>query len=757
MAHSTKFSANKVALYAALQDVQGTAQAIADTNAVIAVNLTYDANITSKDEQINGGNYGRNSVTSITDLFSEVSFDTYVPKLGSFAGKRYAITEAATAKVLTALTSTQTFTLAGITVVAKTSGATAAQVVSEFLNYYNGGLASQPHTTMSGTPSALYNALGIFETPDTIRFIAVTSASDVTDLTVTGANASLVSLTVTQGSAFTGSGLPIAPLMEASNFFQDIATRQGIDEILDAQYALARVKAQEGITNTNQARNALVNAIRVGKQIQALELGSAAENTAVDTVVTDLTALQVVTDTIHTSLTTTSADVGTIYAAMAASAAAEDYTTLVADLKVDTLYTKDLFTKYRTLFSGGLVTGETVTVLGLTYTAIGAVTPATIVAALVAGAVGQVTGTLTANWTLSVSAQNASELIAVKSTAAVEADLVTATPVIVSAVGLLANTIVPPYNYNIAIANANLVTYLSNITALTNSNASVNTAFNSLKVKLIDYFVDSKDMLETLEGIVTSATPETVYSNITAANTTVAAGGFTSASLQPTLYKVTFTNAIASPDTATLHVRKSSPDLVGEQKTFIVRDAVATVDLNIAIGERLMLKFNFHGNQDSIANTAELEYPIVRAKSDIADVTTSSNLRNCSITPTGEGLALNNVCFSKLSATNFDGFEHQRALLGCGDIWRPQDISHEVTLTILEEKAGTNTLDSFNVEDSYGKEFDIYFKQDGTRGNTIEVGMTNCVLKNAKQSTVQNIAAYDLTFTCSGISTLILS
>jgi hypothetical protein len=292
------------------------------------------------------------------------------------------------------------------------------------------------------------------------------------------------------------------------------------------------------------------------------------------------------------------------------------------------------------------------------------------------------------------------------------------------------------------------------IDALVNSNVAVEAEFITLKDKVRDFYLQAEAKQALLPALVTTGTYAAV-TYATSANTIVQTP-ITTASLVPVIKELLFTNEYPSSDTLTLHVRKSSDKLVGLQKTIIVTDAVATVDLTIEIGQRPKVAFNYHGNIYDIVNIAELSYPITTQKADAAFVTKAENVRNASLQETGSGLILNNICFSKLSFTNADGFEHQRVMTGCEDTWDTSAKAGTLTLTILEPEANTAIETQFNTEDSLGKEFWFNFKQDGTSGNTVELEVTKLILKGYKQTTVNNRAAFDLDFTYSGFTKISL-
>src|SRR5574343_55811 len=298
----------------------------------------------------------------------------------------------------------------------------------------------------------------------------------------------------------------------------------------------------------------------------------------------------------------------------------------------------------------------------------------------------------------------------------------------------------------------NTTTYID---AITNSNPAVEQEFRANFDKTRDYYLQAEDLESNIAPLLTTGT-YAAATYVTSANAVVQNVGFTTASLIPVVASIEFTNEYSSNDTMTLHVRKSSDKLVGTQKTIIVTDAVGTLDLTLEVGQRPKIAFNYHGNVWDVANIPELAYPIQQQKGDAAYPLKAENIRNASLTPTGSGLILTHICFAKFTGTNLDGFEHQRIMTGCEDTWDVSPKAGEVTITIIEPEANTNIVDQFNAEDSLGKEFWFNFKQDGTRGNTLEVEITKLTLKDFKQTAQNNRAMFDVVFAYGGFTKIML-
>ena len=236
--------------------------------------------------------------------------------------------------------------------------------------------------------------------------------------------------------------------------------------------------------------------------------------------------------------------------------------------------------------------------------------------------------------------------------------------------------------------------------------------------------------------------------------------------LCPCLDHLCFSNTVESPDMMTLQVRRSSTQLVGEQKTAIVKDARALVDLNLEMGKRPMLTFRYEGNLHDTLQMDELQVALTRQKYDVASVIAAKTIRNASLTDTcGQGSGIgcdcygeywNNICLVKGSFPNFAGMGKARALTSCGNVWSYARQPWDFTLEIIQEKADTSNPLSFNVEDSLGKTFNFAYLQEGTAGETIEVNVRDAVLKDYADGSSQGLVTHVLTFTCTGASQMCL-
>lgn len=234
------------------------------------------------------------------------------------------------------------------------------------------------------------------------------------------------------------------------------------------------------------------------------------------------------------------------------------------------------------------------------------------------------------------------------------------------------------------------------------------------------------------------------------------------ADLIATLRNYSFTNGVATAATLTCEIRKNSYDIT-DQKIITITGAKGTADINIKIGERPKLKLNMHGNflaSGVAVNSTALASNLTTLKTNIAPVTSYDNIVLANLSPAGSGTGTSNLAFQSLSATNVDGFSLERTLTGDGNFWYPNPIAHDVTISILEEKAYDVSLPditSFHPEDNIGKEYDFTFTQGSATGNTYTVAFTKLTLKSYKHSTQGNVSTQDLTFECAGTTTITLS
>lgn len=95
------------------------------------------------------------------------------------------------------------------------------------------------------------------------------------------------------------------------------------------------------------------------------------------------------------------------------------------------------------------------------------------------------------------------------------------------------------------------------------------------------------------------------------------------------------TNAVSSNSFLTVELHQSSDDMVSEnkQKIYTATDCRGTVDLDVTVGKRGKLKFDYMGNLDSIADKLTIVADYETKKDDIADTAKSNVITLSSLSP----------------------------------------------------------------------------------------------------------------------------
>lgn len=775
MAHFAKFALPLTTVYGATQTLEGVPETIASGNSIIAANLTYDPNIANSVEALAGGNLDGDAMVRITDEFAEFSFDSYIPILGTSYRQQVGNNETAVLTINSSFnqaTDADSLVIAGITLTVKPGQTmTSAQVAQNFVKYANGLTPNATLATYSGTLNPNYKVSDVQVGSSAIWqifFEGIAPFTDYAPVTTSGtvaATLAKVSLDLSSGNTSLANRLPVADFLECSNLFQEIVTSLGLRDILDQNFKDALDYIATAQTSVTRGSSGVAKSKTLAISINALDLGDAANTALVNTFIGDMNTLNTnLNGQILNSLLSLKADINDLYATFNGHIATQDYNLAVQALKDRTAELLDQFTDWFSTFTGTLKVGDTVTFAGKSYLATADTNGLQLADIIVnqgsSAYAGQVTistvnATIVARWTLSATSVT-NKIKAVKTGGVATTDMTDLTMVLTKLVGSTSTskqTLQPSLGYTIATIDDNLTTYTADLNALANDNPASNLSFNNLKAKLLQVWADTKVYITAIPANVT-ALANSAYNRINTANSTVSPSTYTIGDLVPVYKEIKFSNTQSSPDTMTAHIRKASADLIDVEKTVIITDTKFMVDITIENSKSPMFKFNGHGNIYDIVNSASLVYDIAKQKTNASFITSAETIRNVSLTPTGEGIYNNNVCFSKFQASNFDGFVHERTLTGCGNFWQATRKSHQFTLTILEEKANTDLLDSFNVEDSIGKEFTFYFEQGQGAGTNFSITMTKCVLSGYKHTSVNATAAQDLTFECTGSSTL---
>lgn len=226
---------------------------------------------------------------------------------------------------------------------------------------------------------------------------------------------------------------------------------------------------------------------------------------------------------------------------------------------------------------------------------------------------------------------------------------------------------------------------------------------------------------------------------------------------------VEITNSVSSNVFMTLDVRRSSPD-IATQKSYKITDARGTFDLEMEIGKRTMLKFNWKGNSSVPAQVTAYTANFGSQKTNIAPVLRMAQIIQAEIVPWNNGAPVftgagtKNICFSKLSAPNVSGFDLSRFLTGCQEGFARGAVASDVVLTILEDAADTA---GFNPDANIGNLFAMRLSYSPTGsavpGKTVTIEFTKLQETDFKQTTVGSYVAKDVTFSNTGYFNLTFS
>jgi hypothetical protein len=217
---------------------------------------------------------------------------------------------------------------------------------------------------------------------------------------------------------------------------------------------------------------------------------------------------------------------------------------------------------------------------------------------------------------------------------------------------------------------------------------------------------------------------------------------------------VQYTNELTSNALLTVEVRRSSQDDTSIQKVFTTSDVRGNIDLNSVVGTKGKIKWNFQGNLDSISDKPRFEpdaATLLTQKSLVAGSVKSTTIvtsqlslytSNDTVAPSYDQ-GLKNICFDKLNAPNFTGFEYNRYQTGCLDGWSKGAVPTDVTLTILEDKATA----TYNPDDNYERMHSLFldYAPPATSAG-VRFVFTKLQLSKINASKVANFSGQDLIF-----------
>jgi hypothetical protein len=220
------------------------------------------------------------------------------------------------------------------------------------------------------------------------------------------------------------------------------------------------------------------------------------------------------------------------------------------------------------------------------------------------------------------------------------------------------------------------------------------------------------------------------------------------------------TNSVASDAYMTIEVRRSSPSLNNEQKTYICNDARGSIDFDGMLGSKPKLKFNMIGNLGSIVQKMTLVPNFRNMKIDVTPALKSStvilsalDVYTTASVPATSGSS--NFAFQKFTSPNMSGFTYDRYLLSDVDGWSKGATPTDVTLTIVEDSAAA-TLDPYaKVESDFL--FTVKYadsKTAPTTGKKIDIVLNKVKLTKVGKSTVAAFAGLDLGFRGVGTTTI---
>ena len=217
-----------------------------------------------------------------------------------------------------------------------------------------------------------------------------------------------------------------------------------------------------------------------------------------------------------------------------------------------------------------------------------------------------------------------------------------------------------------------------------------------------------------------------------------------------TASSVELTNAQASNAIMTQEFRRSSAD-IATQKTYKIMDAVGTVDLEVEVGKKAQIKFNFMGNRvDAPSQETALTSDFGNQKTYIAARPQAANISISEIGTVDTVGSTKNICFHKLAASNFFGFNYDRVLLGCFEDFSKGAVANDFTVTVLEDAANNN----FDPYQHRGENFSFTLGWGTGAGKDITIYFAKAQLVDIQPTTVGTWAGLDLTFKNRDISSI---
>jgi hypothetical protein len=241
------------------------------------------------------------------------------------------------------------------------------------------------------------------------------------------------------------------------------------------------------------------------------------------------------------------------------------------------------------------------------------------------------------------------------------------------------------------------------------------------------------------------------------------------------------TTALTADDQS---VRVSNDAAVAPNKAFVTLDVMlessqdavdanlyklygcrSSVDLDITLGSRARMKWNFKGNAYDSLPGHEDDYPMVvpklvpnygTQKEIIMDAVRQSTVRLAELQPLGTALSapgvsgfgtnVKNINFNKISAANLFGFDYERFLSIEEEGFSREAVATDVVLTVLAPKGDA----AFVPDKMLEKMYQFQFGWGLTKGKRCRIQFTKLQVMNVANSLVGSYQAKDITFRNTG-------
>ncbi len=208
------------------------------------------------------------------------------------------------------------------------------------------------------------------------------------------------------------------------------------------------------------------------------------------------------------------------------------------------------------------------------------------------------------------------------------------------------------------------------------------------------------------------------------------------------------TNAVPSFEAFTIeHIKHNT---ASGHKVARSTDVRGQTDLEIEIGKRAIFNSTIKGNYlESVQDNAYPTADYANQKTAIAQRVLAGNIAIAQLQPLGKSaVTAKNVCFGKLTASNFFGFDLERFLLSCAEGHELSPTAGEVKISIREEDAGVD----YNPEEHLGDYHSFELVWGNVAGKTQRVFFNRLQLIDFGQTELGPWAGQDLTFKCLGYS-----